>query len=71
MHFQLHPFPYVLQRLYRKDKYSFPPCQQGVHPLPEFREVPFFLYKVFKTSFSIYVYILKILSKLLFPLHAI
>ena len=35
MHFQLHPFPHVLRSLYRKDKDSFPPFQQGVHRLPE------------------------------------
>ena len=43
MHFRLHPFPYVLQRLYRKDKDSLLPFQQGVYP----KESPFFL-KLFK-----------------------
>ena len=39
MHFRLHPFPYVLQGLYREDKDSFLPFQLGVHP----KESPFFL----------------------------
>ena len=83
MHFRLHPFPYVLWRFYRKDKYSFPHFQQGVHLLPELGKFLFSLnyfkrfffkylpYKVCKTTFSIYVYILKISSKIPFTLQTI
>ena len=82
MQFQLHAFPYVLQRFYRKDKDSSHPFSKKFI-LSQSKRNYFFL-KLFKsliflrsplqslqTTFSIYVYILKISSKILFILHTI